>query len=137
MVSDLAVIDEAIEMNDTTTEGATMERSLMTIEWLIEQGFVFGENISSPWVVEEGNDIRLWFEVFEEVVPDNVENVLENSEIVVWFEGDELVAEGEMYLFSMAGQLIMRGENRMNVSNLPVGVYVVRAAEGVVKVSIR
>ena len=137
VVSDLAVIDEAIEMNDTTTEGATMERSLMTIEWLIEQGFVFGENISSPWVVEEGNDIRLWFEVFEEVVPDNVENVLENSEIVVWFEGDELVAEGEMYLFSMAGQLIMRGENRMNVSNLPVGVYVVRAAEGVVKVSIR
>ena len=84
--------------------------------------------------------IRLWFETFEEVVEpetDNVENVVDNSQMVVWFEGDELVADGEMYLYTTAGQLIMRGENRMNVASLPVGVYVVRAAEGVVKVSIR
>ena len=137
VVSDLEVIDVDVEVNDTTTEGAAMERSLMTIDWLTEQGFVFGENISSPWVFEEGNDMRLWFEIFEEIIPDNVDNVVDDSKIVVCFEGDELVADGEMYLYTTAGQLIMRGENRMNVASLPVGVYVVRAAEGVVKVSIR
>ena len=66
-----------------------------------------------------------------------MDNVVDDSKIVVCFEGDELVADGEMYLYTTAGQLIMRGENRMNVASLPIGVYVVRAAEGVVKVSIR
>lgn len=137
VVSDLAAIDVAVELTDTTTEGATLDRSLMTVEWLLERGFKFGESISSPWVVEDENDMRLWFEVFEEVVPDYVDNVADNSKIVVKFEGDELVAEGEMYLFSTTGQLLMRVENRMNVAGLPAGIYVVKAAEGVVKVSIR
>ena len=104
---------------------------------MLERGFKFGESVSSPWVAEDENDMRLWFEVFEEVVPDNVDNVVDNSKIVVKFEGDELVAEGEMYLFSTTGQLLLRAENRMNVVGLPAGIYVVRAAEGVVKVSIR
>lgn len=140
VVSDLAAIDTTIELNDTTTEGATMARSLMTTEWLVEHGFVFGENIDSPWVMEEANDIRLWFETFEEVVEpeaDNVENVVDNSQMVVWFEGDELVAEDEMYLFNTNGQLVMQGENRMNTVGLPAGVYVVRTAIGVAKVIVK
>ena len=139
VVSDLAVIDATIELNDTTTEGATIGRALMTTEWLKEYGFAFGEAIASPWVMEEANDIRLWFETFEEVVepePDSVENVVDNSQIVVWFEGGELVAEGEMYLFNANGQLIMRGENRMSVAGLPTGIYIVRTAKGVAKVAI-
>ena len=140
VVSDLVAIDAAIELNDTTTEGATMARSLMTTEWLVEHGFVFGENIDSPWVMEEANDMRLWFETFEEVVEpeaDNVENVVDNSQMVVWFEGDDLVAEGDMYIFNINGQLVMRGENRMNVVGLPAGVYLVRTAVGVAKVFVR
>ena len=140
VVSDLAVIDESIELNDTTTEGATMERALMTTEWLKEHGFAFGEAVVSPWVMEEENDMRLWFETFVEIIepePDNVENVVDNSQILVWFEGDELVAEGEMYLFNANGQLIMRGEDRMNVVGLPVGVYVVRTIDGIAKVIVK
>ena len=140
VVSDLVAIDAAIELNDTTTEGATMARSLMTAEWLTEQGIAFGENIDSPWVMEEANDMRLWFETFEEVVvpdPDNVDNVVDNSQIVVWFEGDELVGDGEMYLFNTNGQLVMQGENRVNVVGLPAGVYVVRTAVGVAKVVVK
>lgn len=140
VVSDLAVIDESIELNDTTTEGATMERALMTTEWLKEHGFAFGEAVVSPWVMEEENDMRLWFETFVEIIepePDNVENVVDNSQILVWFEGDELVGEGEMYLFNVNGQLIMQGENRMSVVGLSNGVYVVRTAEGVAKVIVK
>ena len=140
VVSDLVAIDAAIELNDTTTEGATMARSLMTAEWLAEQGFAFGENIDSPWVMEEANDMRLWFETFEEVVvpdPDNVDNIVDNSQIVVWFEGDELVGDGEMYLFNTNGQLVMQGENRVNTVGLPASVYVVRTAIGVAKVIVK
>jgi hypothetical protein len=79
----------------------------------------------------------LWFETFEEEVepePDSVENVVDNSQIVVWFEGDELVATGDMMLFNVNGQLVMCGAERMNVASLPMGVYVVRTSTGAAKV---
>ena len=122
------------------TETATNPKYSKTKKQAIEQGFAFGENIDSPWVMEEANDMRLWFETFEEVVvpdPDNVDNVVDNSQIVVWFEGDELVAEDEMYLFNTNGQLVMQGENRVNTVGLPAGVYVVRTAIGVAKVIVK
>ena len=43
VVSDLAAIDVAVELTDTTTEGATLDRSLMTVEWLLERGFMKSE----------------------------------------------------------------------------------------------
>lgn len=135
VVSDLAAIDATIELNDTTTEGATMDRALLTTEWLVEHGFVFGEDIASPWMLEEIGDLRLWFEDFDEIVA--VEDVQENTRIVVWFEGDELVAEGEIYLFNLNGQLMSHTVNRMNVVGLPTGVYVAKTTEGVAKVIIR
>lgn len=148
VVSDLIGIDVEVEMNDTTTEGATMERSAMTEEWLKQQDYKFGEVVATPWKLEEGNDLRLWFETFEEVFdpdpepepdpePDSVENVEDNKPMVVWFEGEELVAEGEFYLFNVSGQLMKQGVDRMNVGGLPAGVYVVRTAETAAKVIIR
>ena len=146
VVSDLIGIDAEVEMNDTTTEGATMERSAMTEEWLKQQDYKFGEVVATPWKLEEGNDLRLWFETFEEVFdpdpepdpePDSVENVEDNKPMVVWFEGEELVAEGEFYLFNVSGQLMKQGVDRMNVGGLPAGVYVVRTAETAAKVIIR
>ena len=102
--------------------------------------------VATPWKLEEGNDLRLWFETFEEVFdpdpepdpePDSVENVEDNKLMVVWFEGEELVAEGEFYLFNVSGQLMKQGVDRMNVGGLPAGVYVVRTAETAAKVIIR
>ena len=132
VVSALTAIDATIELNDTTTEGATLERSSLTFDWLVEHNFAFGKEISSPWVLDEDNELLLWFEVIDEDVA--IENVDEDVENVVWFEGEELVAEGDMMLFNVKGQLMMHGVNRMNVVGLPAGVYMVRTANGVAKV---
>ena len=83
-------------------------------------------------MLDEDNDLRLWFETFEEEVA--IENVTEDAKISVWFEGDELVAEGDIMLFNVNGQLMMNAVDRMNVAGLPVGVYVVRTTNGVAKV---
>ena len=132
VVSGLAAFDVTIELTDTTTEGATMGRELLGEEWLAEHGFELGEENTAPWVLEEGNDLRLWFEAFEEVVA--VDDVKDDAKVVAWLEGDELVAEGEMYLFNINGQLMSQAVDRMNVVGLPAGVYVVRTAEGVAKI---
>lgn len=132
VVSALTAIDATIELNDTTTEGATLERSSLTFDWLVEHNFAFGKEISSPWVLDEDNELLLWFEVIDEDVA--IENVDEDVENVVWFEGEELVTEGDMMLFNVKGQLMMHGVNRMNVVGLPAGVYMVRTANGVAKV---
>ena len=132
VVSGLDAFDVTIELTDTTTEGATMGRELLGEEWLAEHGFELGEENTAPWVLEEGNDLRLWFEAFEEVVA--VDDVKDDAKVVAWLEGDELVAEGEMYLFNINGQLMSQAVDRMNVVGLPAGVYVVRTVEGVAKI---
>ena len=135
VVSDLAAIDTTVELNDTTTEGATIARSLLTLDWLMEHNFLFGENINSPWVLDEDDVLRLWFESFEgEGNPDSVENVVDNSQIVIWVEGDELVAEGDMMIFNVNGQLMMYGVDRVNIASLPMDVYLVRTENGIAKV---
>ena len=60
--------------------------------------------------------------------------LIEPTDGEVWFEGEELVTEGDMMLFNVKGQLMMHGVNRMNVVGLPAGVYMVRTANGVAKV---
>ena len=134
VVSELAAIDVTIELNDTTTEGATMERSLLTAEWLAEHDFAFGETIASPWQYEEG-ELYLWFE--KPVEETAVDNVKEDLDVIVWFEGDELVADGEIYLFDVNGRLMLHGDNRINVVGLPAGVYVVRMHHASSKIVIR
>lgn len=132
VVSNLAAIDATIELTDTTTEGATISRDLLTMDWLTNHNFVLGENVASPWKLNKDNDLRLWFETFEEEVA--IENVTEDAKISVWFEGDELVAEGDIMLFNVNGQLMMNAVDRMNVAGLPIGVYVVKTATGMTKV---
>ena len=134
VVSELAAIDATIELNDTTTEGANLSREALTAEWLAEHGFVIGESIASPWKYEKG-ELYLWFE--KSVEETAVDNIKEDLAVIVWFEGDELVAEGEMYLFDINGQLLSQGVDRMNVAGLPAGVYVVKTTTATVKVIVK
>ena len=59
------------------------------------------------------------------------------QKMIVWFEGDELVADGEVYLFDVNGRLMLHGDNRINVVGLPVGVYLVRTHQASSKIVIR
>ena len=58
--SDLAGVDATIQLTDTTTEGATIDPTLLTQEWLGEHGFLFGTEVAAPWVY--GTPLTLWFE---------------------------------------------------------------------------
>ena len=133
VVSGLDVIDANVQAENTTTEGADLDASDLTLEWLQTYGFVFGDNVDSPWEYVDAN-LALWFE--KEMTGPNtaVDNVVANE---VMFEGDYLIAEGNIYLFNVNGQLMMYGVDKMNISGMPAGVYVVRCADTAVKVLLK
>ncbi len=67
----------------------------------------------------------------------DTETALDNVETTVIFDGKVLMAEGDIHLFNMNGQLIMQGVDRMNVAELSSGVYVVKTATAIVKVVVK
>lgn len=67
---------------------------------------------------------------------DNTETALDKVETAVMFDGKVLVAEGDIYVFNVNGQLMMQGVNSVNVDELSTGVYVVKSANMVTKVVI-
>ena len=138
VISELPIFDSTIEANDTTTEGATLQRNLVTIEWLAEHNFLLGEDVAAPWAFEAADDIdlRLWFEDAVRLESD-VDNVRGESETIVWFEGEDLVANGPMYIFNLNGILLARGENRMNLAEWPLGIYIVKTNAGVAKIALK
>lgn len=68
---------------------------------------------------------------------DDTETALDNIETAVVFDGEVLVAEGDIYLFNVNGQLLMQGVNRMDVTELSAGVYVVKTASTTAKIVIK
>ncbi len=63
----------------------------------------------------------------------NIGTVLDNAERGVVFDGKVLMAEGDIYVFNVNGQLMMQGVNRLDVVELPIGVYVVRTTNAIDK----
>ena len=61
VVSDLAALDANVQQTDTTTEGATLAWSEVTVSWLGEKGYQFGNTVDAPWV-KEAELLVLWYE---------------------------------------------------------------------------
>ncbi|MEE0921512.1 MAG: hypothetical protein U0L47_03360 [Paludibacteraceae bacterium] len=99
VISDLALIDATIAASDTTTEGADMAASELTAEWLNAHGFVLGNSIDAPWVLNKAA-LYLWFEEgrtgtgVEDIWTDNTTStarkLLINGQVVI-------VRDGQMY----------------------------------------
>ena len=71
VVSDLAALDANVQQTDTTTEGATLAWSEVTVSWLGEKGYQFGNTVDAPWV-KEADGMVLWYEDF---ITTDVENI--------------------------------------------------------------
>ena len=61
VVSDLVALDANVQQTDTTTEGATLAWSEVTVSWLGEKGYQFGNTVDAPWV-KEAELLVLWYE---------------------------------------------------------------------------
>ena len=72
VISDLALIDATIAATDTTTEGANLAANALTTEWLTNHGFILGNNVDAPWVLNDGA-LNLWFE--EALIGSGIEDV--------------------------------------------------------------
>ena len=68
---------------------------------------------------------------------DDTETALDVVESAVVFDGNVLMAEGDIYIFNVNGQLIMQGADRMDVTELSAGVYVVKTASTTAKIVIK
>ena len=78
VVSDLAAVDASIQLTDTTTEGANLAWSAVTVSWLGEHGYKLGATVDAPWVKTGG--LTLWF---ENDLPTDLENTWGNCGEVI------------------------------------------------------
>jgi hypothetical protein len=95
--SELAGVDDAIQLADSTTEGATIEASQLTQEWLGEHGFLFGTEVAAPWVY--GEQLTLWFERaystdLEDIFGGNCDDVISNGKPTA----KKLMIGGQLYI---------------------------------------
>ena len=120
VVSALAGLDASIELNDTTTEGATLAMEDVTAEWLAEQGFALGATVAEPWVLEK-NVLYLFFE--DVVIEDAVEDVVIGEDLRI--ENGVLKGNGVLKVYNMNGMLMLQANGEIHIGTLPQGVYVV------------
>ncbi len=78
-----------------------------------------------------------YYDLLAEEDDDDIETALDGVETAIVFDGEVLMAEGDIYLFNVNGQLIMQGANRMDVTGLSAGVYVVKSANTTAKVVVK
>lgn len=55
-----------------------------------------------------------------------------NSDIVI--NGDNLIADGEIHLYNISGQLILKGFDCLNLNNLINGVYIAKSSTSTMKI---
>jgi hypothetical protein len=120
VVSALAGLDASIELNDTTTEGATLAMEDVTAEWLAEQGFALGATVAEPWVLEK-NVLYLFFE--DVVIEDAVEDVVIGEDLRI--ENGVLKGNSVLKVYNMNGMLMLQANGEIHIGTLPQGVYVV------------
>lgn len=101
VVSSLALIDATVAATDTTTEGADMAISALTAEWLNGHGFILGNSVDAPWVLNEGA-LNLWFE--DALIGSGIEDV--------WAE-DANNAKSSTRKLLMDGQVVIIRDGKM------------------------
>ena len=100
--SSLAVVDANVQATDTTTEGATLDPTLLTQEWLGEHAFLFGTEVTAPWVY--GEQLTLWFETelttgVEDIFGGNCGDVNAGSKQ----NARKLIIDGQLYILRSDG----------------------------------
>ena len=122
VISDLNAFDDNIAVADSTTEGATLNRDLLTKEWLSEHNFAIGDSISAPWSLDTENGLYLWFEPEYEIT--NIENI-EYKDNAIVFDGKTIVSEGYIRIYNINGMLVAEQNNSLSTDNLNSGIYIV------------
>ena len=102
--SDLAGVDATIQLTDTTTEGATIDAALLTQEWLGEHGFLFGTEVTAPWVLNEEEWLTLWFEAelttdLEDIFGGNCGDILGGCKQ----SAKKIIIDGQLYILRPDG----------------------------------
>ena len=95
VVSSLALIDATVVATDTTTEGADMAISALTAEWLNGHGFILGNSVDAPWVLNEGA-LNLWFE--DALIGSGIEDVWADDSTSTQSTTRKLIMNGQVII---------------------------------------
>lgn len=119
VISNAEVIDATIAAEHNTTEGATLQASSLTQEWLSQHGFALGNTIDAPWVMDDA--LHLWFEGANSTL--DIESVVTTP--LVNLVNGTLQAEGAITVYNLNGMIIAQGMNTISTQALNAGVYIV------------
>jgi hypothetical protein len=125
--SDLAGIDAAIQLTDSTTEGANLSAIDFLPEWCVEHGFEFGADVTAPWVWSDGR-LLLWFENSSST---DVENLPNSNNVII--NGNYIYANGLVEVYNMQGMLVAKNNDVINTNSLQSGVYVIKTTNSTIK----
>ena len=126
VVSTLAVIDNAIAAEATTTEGADVAETDMNKAFFEACGFKYGTDAENPWCEISANALCLYF---ENEIGSSVESVEEKT-AKVRYDGNRIMAEGAVLLeiYSVSGlKLTESASSAIETVNLESGIYIVLA----------
>ena len=119
VISNMALIDATIAAEHNTTEGATLQASSLSQEWLSQHGFALGNTIDAPWVMDDA--LHLWFEGANSTL--DIESVVTTP--LVNLVNGTLQAEGAITVYNLNGMIIAQGMNTISTQALNAGVYIV------------
>lgn len=125
-VSGLSAIDKSLETVATSTEGADIEASSLNQNFFASIGFKYGTSDESPWNIESTNNPCLYF---EEVKTDGIEDVADDNDIEISFDGSNIVVPNavKLEIYNLNGIKIATGIESVNTTNIASGIYVIAA----------
>ena len=63
-----------------------------------------------------------------------VDNIISDSNNDISIIGNEIIANGEIYLYNINGQLILKGSDKLNLENVINGVYIAKTTHATKKI---
>lgn len=126
VVSSLAVIDNTIAAEATSTEGADVAETDLNKAFFEARGFKFGTNAENPWCEIYASTPCLYF---EDENYSSIESV-EDMTAKINYDGNRIIANGavSIEIYSVSGlKLSESASSTIELVNLESGIYIVLA----------
>lgn len=128
-VSSLAVIDDTVVAEATSTEGADVAEADLNKAFFEARGFNYGTDVDNPWSEESANDLCLYIETVNG--GSSVESVVSETSKVC-YDGSRIIATEAVAIevYSISGLKIAESAGTaIETTEMAAGLYIVSAID--------
>lgn len=129
VISSLAIVDNTIAADASSTEGADVEETDLNKAFFEARGFKYGTDVDNPWSEETSNDPCLYFEMASSGI--SAETVAENTARII-YDGNRIMATGAVVIevYAVSGLKVAESAGAtVETINMAAGIYIVLATD--------